>query len=258
MAPDILMRAGNQLPTLRRVLEVDGSPVNLTGVSGVVFKVSGATGIVISGNCTVTDALNGQVDYTWTSADALVPSGFYQAWYEVSYSGAGTLTVPNGGYLVLQITSTVQGSWTYSGDPSSSMRDAVRYHVGDTDSTDQLMSDGELDYVINDWSLITTSARLIAADVAENLANRYAREVSVSADAVTAQLQELVANYRALAVALRAQDANRNLGGPDIDVDADSVPDPSVRPLNFAIGMHDNKRSGPTHPEIDEFYGGVW
>ena len=258
MAPDILMRAGNQLPALRRVLEVDGLPVDLTTASTVVFKASGATGVVISGTCAVSNATAGQVDYFWTTNDALVPSGFYQAWYEVTFPGSTALTVPNGTYLVLQITSVLQGSWSYSGNPSASTRDAVRYHLGDTDPDDPLMSDGELDYLITDWSLISTSPRLIAADAAENLANRYAREVTVSADAVTAQLQELVGNYRALAVSLRAQDANRNLGGPDLGVDADSVPDPSVRPLNFSIGMHDNKRSGPTAPQIDEFYGGVW
>jgi hypothetical protein len=258
MAPDILMRAGNTLPTLRRVLELDGSPVDLTNATSVTFKASGAAGIVISGSCAMSDRPNGQVDYSWSPADSAVASGFYQAWYEVAFPGSNTLTVPNGGYLVLQITAVSQGAWSYSGNPSSSTRDAVRYHLGDTDSTDPLMSDGELDYIITDWSLITTSPRLLAADAAENLANRYAREVTVSADAVTAQLQELAANYRALAVSLRAQDANRNLGGPDIDVDADSVPDPTVRPLNFAIGMHDNKRSGPTAPQIDEFYGGVW
>jgi hypothetical protein len=257
MTPDIVIRAGDRLPLLRRVLEVDGVAIDLTGNTGVTFKASGASGLVINGSCTVVDAANGIVDYVWTAPDATVAAGFYQAWYTVAFSST-VLTLPNAGYLVLQITSTVQGAWSYSGNPSLSTRDAVRYHLGDTDPSDPLMSDGELDYLITDWSLISTSPRLIAADAAENLANRYAREVTVSADAVTAQLQELIGNYRALAVSLRGQDANRNLGGPDLGVDADSVPDPTVRPLNFAIGMHDNKRSGPTAPQIDEYYGGVW
>lgn len=254
---DIILRAGDQLPVLRRVLEVDGSPIDLTTATGVVFSASGAAGTVISGACDVTNALGGQVDYYWAPADALVPAGFYQAHYTITFPG-GPLTIPNGSYLVLQITGAVQGTWTYSGNPSSSTRDAVRYHLGDTDPGDQQMSDAELDYLITDWSLVSTSARLIAADAAENLANRFSREVTVSGDAVTAQLQELAGNYRALAASLRAQDANRNLAGPDIGVDIDSVPDPTVRPLNFAIGMHDNKRAGPLYPEIDEFYGGVW
>ena len=39
-------------------------------------------------------------------------------------------------------------AWTYSGDPASSDRDAVRFLIGDTDSTDQLLQDAEVSFCI--------------------------------------------------------------------------------------------------------------
>ena len=43
----------------------------------------------------------------------------------------------------------IGGNWTYSGDPASSDKDAVRYLIGDTDTTDQLLSDEEIGYSIS-------------------------------------------------------------------------------------------------------------
>src|SRR5215510_14371352 len=40
-------------------------------------------------------------------------------------------------------------TWTYTGDPSLSVRDEVRFEIQDTDSCRQLIQDEELDYVIN-------------------------------------------------------------------------------------------------------------
>jgi hypothetical protein len=39
-------------------------------------------------------------------------------------------------------------AWTYSGDPADSTRDAVRFLVGDTDTTDQLLNDAEVAFCI--------------------------------------------------------------------------------------------------------------
>lgn len=39
-------------------------------------------------------------------------------------------------------------TWTYSGNPADSEKDAVRFLIGDTDTNDQLLSDAEINYVI--------------------------------------------------------------------------------------------------------------
>lgn len=38
--------------------------------------------------------------------------------------------------------------WSYSGDPSTSDRDAVRFHMQDTDEDDPLYQDEELEYLL--------------------------------------------------------------------------------------------------------------
>lgn len=38
--------------------------------------------------------------------------------------------------------------WTYTGDPSNSERDAVRFHMQDTDVEDPLYQDEEIDYML--------------------------------------------------------------------------------------------------------------
>lgn len=245
MAPDLLMRAGDRMPVQRRTLELDGVPVNLASATGVKFKAQGASGIVINGDCTIVDATGGVVDYAWTASDAAVPAGFYAAWYEVTYPSGLVLTVPNTGYLVLQISSVAQGTWTYSGNPSSSPRDQVRYYLQDTDPDDPQMSDAELDFLIADWYSVTASYILVAATAAEILSVRYAGEVTVSSDAVIVALEQLQEKWAAAAMRLRAMQARKDIGGPDAgDIDLYEQPDPSIKPLSFDKGMHDNRYAG--------------
>lgn len=245
------MRAGDLMPTLRRFLEIDGIAIDLTDATEVRFKVQGATGLVMNDTCVVIDAPQGEVTYEWRAADALVPAGMYQAWFEVTFTGA-TLTVPNGSYLVLHLTSVGTGEWTYSGNPGSSTRDAVRFYLQDTVPSDPQISDYELDFIIDEWLDVTGSTILVAATAAEVLAARYAREVSVSADAVAVALEQLMDRYNSLAGRLRSMAASKDVAGPDVGgVDLYEPWDPSVKPLTFAKGMHDNPWAG------QQDYGGV-
>ena len=41
-------------------------------------------------------------------------------------------------------------TFTYSGTPSASQRDAIRFLLNDTDSTDVLLQDEEISYLIAD------------------------------------------------------------------------------------------------------------
>lgn len=40
--------------------------------------------------------------------------------------------------------------WTYSGNPASSEKDALRFTIGDTDPDDPELQDEELNYILND------------------------------------------------------------------------------------------------------------
>lgn len=61
-------------------------------------------------------------------------------------------------------------TWNYTGNPSGSDRDAVRFLVGDTDSDDQLIADEEIAYLLTVYPeaphAATAAARAIAAKFA--------------------------------------------------------------------------------------------
>lgn len=65
-------------------------------------------------------------------------------------------------------------TWTYSGDPSNSNRDAVRFLIGDTDGDDHQLADEELD-----WLLSENNDRIYgtAIHACESLASKYARQM---------------------------------------------------------------------------------
>ena len=65
-------------------------------------------------------------------------------------------------------------TWTYSGDPTDSDLDAVRFLVTDTDITDQLAQNEEIDY-----TLATFGGPIhAAAVVCEQIAGQFARSAS--------------------------------------------------------------------------------
>ena len=62
-------------------------------------------------------------------------------------------------------------AFTYSGNPASSDRDAVRFLISDTDAADVLLQDAELDWVIS----IAGSVYQAAHDAAYAIASQFAR-----------------------------------------------------------------------------------
>ena len=158
-------------------------------------------------------------------------------------------------------------SWSYSGDPSESDLDEVRFYSQDTDSSDQLISDEEIQFVIDQWQPINGSNIYAAAVICEVIAARFAREVTYSADGVSVGTNELQQKYEALALSLRDQYKAMTsvLGDPDVGgILFGETYDPSMKPLVWAKGMNDNPRGPiqdrggqyplPAIPEIDGSY----
>lgn len=138
-------------------------------------------------------------------------------------------------------------TWSWSGDPSASDLDEVRFHLQDTDETDQLLSDEEINFTIDRWTDVVGTNVWAAAMCAETLAARFAREVSVSADGVSVAVEQLQQKYNDLALSLRDQHKSFTgaAGSPTgngtiFDVEQDDT----IRPLSFGKGMHDNIRGG--------------
>lgn len=137
--------------------------------------------------------------------------------------------------------------WTYSGDPAASSLDQIRFWLQDVDVNLQLLQDEELLWLYAQHGQEIYSGEMwVASMAAEVLANRFAREVSISADGVSVQLSELQDRYEKLAMNLRDQwhEIGKSAKGDFAGVMMDTDVDPSLKPLMFGIGFHDNYLAG--------------
>jgi len=134
-------------------------------------------------------------------------------------------------------------TWTYNASLlSSTALYRVRFFCGDTDTTDQLVADEEISYLLTQ----TTSETLAAAWACEYLSRRFARDadksigsLSVSssqrAKAFAARAQELKADDQILAVPFAGGLSISDKQTLDADTDATQ---PQTR-----IGQDDNPRT---------------
>jgi hypothetical protein len=137
-------------------------------------------------------------------------------------------------------------TWTYSGDPTSSDKDEVRALLQDTDDTFPLLSDEEIAWLLGKWGPVYDSNEMVAAVGAAVVARKFAGLVTVQADGVEVDVSGLHDRFVAIAQELRDEYARlQDTGVVDLEnllvgVDVD----PSIRPLSFAVGMHDNPQAG--------------
>lgn len=101
-------------------------------------------------------------------------------------------------------------TWDYSGNPSSSAKDAVRFLSGDTDEDDPLVSDEEIAYILTQESNPYEAAALVC----EALASKFARETSVSGDGFSESGGELSRQFKERAKDLRMQSGGRSKPRP--------------------------------------------
>lgn len=137
-------------------------------------------------------------------------------------------------------------TWTYNGDPSTNDVDAVRFLVGDTETTDQLASDEEIQWFLAEWPDVYEAA----ASLCDAIAAKFARQVSVSADGMSFSGDQLSRNFARRATALRDMSGKqRKAGIPYVggiswiereraDADTDLI-----QPA-FRSHLHDHPRSG--------------
>lgn len=129
-------------------------------------------------------------------------------------------------------------AWTYSGDPSASQRDAVRFLIGDTITADQLLQDAEIDFCIAQQS----GSYLAAAMACESICALYSRLADSSIGDVSQSMSQKSAQYSAKAEELRRRAAINVLPGfggisqsakDDLNSDTDAVAQ------TFAKGLDD-------------------
>lgn len=95
----------------------------------------------------------------------------------------------------------VVGNWTYSGDPSSSLRDAVRFLIRDTDEANAKVSDEEIAWLLTQNNDDVYSAAIYAADNVATYFSNQIRTKTVGALSIT--YAATATEYRLLAKDLR-------------------------------------------------------
>lgn len=84
-------------------------------------------------------------------------------------------------------------SWSYSGDPSSSDKDAVRFNIGDTIEEDHQLQDEEILYLLD---VNGGSVRNATIDAFKALISKYSRFVNEDVGDVSVDLSDRLANFK--------------------------------------------------------------
>ena len=91
------------------------------------------------------------------------------------------------------------GTWTYSGNPGSSAKDQTRYLIGDTDSTDPLLNDTEIAWVLSQYNNTPINA---AIRCCESIISKFSRMADETVGQVKINFSQKAQNMRDLQTTL--------------------------------------------------------
>jgi hypothetical protein len=97
---DFHIKRGDQGPPIEAILhDPAGAAIDLSDAEAILFKM----GRYVEGAVTVVEADAGSVQYLWDTDDTR-RSGVFKAEFEIEWSDGRKQTVPNDGYLTVEIT----------------------------------------------------------------------------------------------------------------------------------------------------------
>ena len=144
-------------------------------------------------------------------------------------------------------------TWTYSGDPATNARDAIRFLTGDTDTNDQLINDEEIAWTNNQVTgsdTATTALYEVSYRVMVAIASKFSRLADQSVGDLKVDMYQKATNAREQAKLLYAQ-ASREGNTPTPYAGGISVSDKEIDEENsdivqpyFSRGQFTNARGG--------------
>ena len=142
---------------------------------------------------------------------------------------------------------------TYSGDPATNARDAIRFLTGDTDTNDQLINDEEIAWTNNQVTgsdTATTALYEVSYRVMVAIASKFSRLADQSVGDLKVDMYQKATNAREQAKLLYAQ-ASREGNTPTPYAGGISVSDKEIDEDNsdivqpyFSRGQFTNSRGG--------------
>jgi len=98
-------------------------------------------------------------------------------------------------------------TWSYSGNPSTSDKDTVRFNVTDTDTNDQLVQDEEINYALTEYGSVSSASYYIALVIYGKFTRLYDKEKAGQVDISRKFLENywnIVEKWKKIAGALNA------------------------------------------------------
>ena len=135
-------------------------------------------------------------------------------------------------------------TWTYSGNPGSSTRDEVRFLIQDTDTTDQLLSDEELNYLVTAYG-DAYGAAVAAVGVLMGTAARAVEESKTVGDlSISRKAGARLQQWQALMASLQNERFRRFPAAPAVNPNAILPTDEGIvegEGTDFVVGQMDNR-----------------
>lgn len=127
-------------------------------------------------------------------------------------------------------------AWTYSGNPASSARDALRFLIGDTNSAEPIMQDEELDYLITEYG---SNDNVLKYEVFNRTATIFARDIKRSLGPQSEDPTERLKYFRDQAAWYKARISKAGISLPKY-----------AYPKVFRKGMQNNPPYPPSSEEV--------
>lgn len=137
--------------------------------------------------------------------------------------------------------------WSYSGDPSSSSKDAVRFTVGDTDPSDQIFTDAEVNYSLTTYGSVNEAALSLAKAAVAKYAKLFSSWEEKNGQKQGERPQQKFAQFKALVLELTAQRGRRVVGiyAGGISVADKQTQEQAADRVAPAFRVDDQDRQGP-------------
>ena len=202
--------AGDDALPIFTVRDASGNTIDISTSSQIEWIVSRDAGgpavltklLTLGGIVFVGGGTTGQFSPVIREADTEPLTGFYFHRAIITDQGGLVTTVTLGRWQVGPAPLA-----TYSGDPSISPRDAVRFWISDTDVDNAQIFDAEIDYTIS----IFPNPMLAAAQCARNLQAKYARKPNKRVGDLQISWSDIAKAYATLAADLEARGNTFNL-----------------------------------------------
>lgn len=136
--------------------------------------------------------------------------------------------------------------WSYGGDPSLNAKDAVRFTVGDTDNSEPLLQDAEIQYVLNIYNQVVLNASIRCCEM---IMARFARLVNQKVGSVSMDYKDRIAQYKEmrddLSIRLTKEDCTPFCGGISISQKQQEVHNTDRVKPDFSKHMMENDQIAP-------------